>query len=79
MDDKLINILKTVFNLTDEEFSPELRRSDVVSWDSLQHMALVFELEAGYAIKMDVQDIMGLESFPDITALLIAKGALDGE
>ena len=74
MDQKLQDILKKIFSLSEGEWSPNLTRSDISSWDSLKHMDLVVTLEKEYNTRLDVREIMSMKSFPDITALLQSKG-----
>lgn len=76
MDSKLAGILRTVFNLTEQEFGEHLAKDDVSGWDSLKHMELVVTLEKEYGISLEMQEIVALQSVPDIVALLRARGAI---
>ncbi|NND81381.1 MAG: acyl carrier protein [Gammaproteobacteria bacterium] len=74
MNDSLRSLLQTVFNLADAEFSDALTAEDVSSWDSLGHMDLVASLEKEYAVSLSMQEIIELQSFADVIAVLRKKG-----
>lgn len=79
MNDYLRAYLKTVFNLTDAEFSESLSMEDISSWDSLTHMDLITGLENEFKITLTMQDIIEMRSFPSIVKTLSDKGiSLEG-
>lgn len=70
MDDKLSQILKNVFTLSDKEFRDDLAKEDISNWDSLRHMDLIATIEAEYDITLSMQDILAINSFPVLTEIL---------
>jgi len=73
MNKKLDIFLKATFDLTDEEYSEILTKDDIANWDSLKHMVLVTSLEREFNIILDVQEIVNMQSFPDIIQILKEK------
>ena len=57
---KLSSIIP-VFNL--EKFNEKLKYNDIPEWDSIGHMTLMSELEEGFNISMDTDDIIDFSSF----------------
>ena len=50
-----------VFNL--EKFNEKLKYNDIPEWDSIGHMTLMSELEEGFNISIDTDDIIDFSSF----------------
>lgn len=76
MEDRLNNVLKYVFDLTDEELTKDLSRADIAKWDSLTHMDLVVTLEREYNVNFDIDDIIAINSIESIRSILKEKGVL---
>ena len=57
---KLSSIIP-VFNL--EKFNEKLKYNDIPEWDSIGHMTLVADLEEGFNISMDADDVIDFSSF----------------
>lgn len=73
MNRRLAAILAEVFRLRESEIRPDLRKSDVGTWDSLKQMDLVMTLEREYAVNLEIPDILRMVSVADIIELLQAK------
>jgi len=54
-------IIIPVFN--SEKFNEKLKYNDIPEWDSIGHMTLMSELEEGFNISMDTDDIIDFSSF----------------
>ena len=56
-----LSIIIPVFN--SEKFNEKLKYNDIPEWDSIGHMTLMSELEEGFNISMDTDDIIDFISF----------------
>ena len=74
MDKRLTQVLADVFGVPTQHIVPELKKSDVGSWDSLKQMDLVLSLEREYALTLEITDIIRLLSIGDIITVLKEKG-----
>lgn len=74
MDKKLQETLADVFGIKAADITPDLRKDDVETWDSLKQMDLVISLEKAYDISLDITDIVGMVSVQAIMDALERKG-----
>jgi acyl carrier protein len=74
MNRKLAEILAEVFGLPIAAIQPDLKKSEVGTWDSLKQMDLVVSLEREYGIALDIPDILRMVSVAAIIAVLADKG-----
>lgn len=74
MKKRLVSVLANVFGLKDEQITPELKKGDVGSWDSLKQMDLVISLEREFNIVLEIQDIIKMDSVSNIVDVLRNKG-----
>ncbi len=76
MDEKLLKILGSVFELKEFQISLELKKDDIDSWDSLKQMDLVVSIEEGYGIVLEMEEIVKMKSVQTIVDVLKNKGLL---
>jgi acyl carrier protein len=71
MDQKILEILKRVFNLdtVDETCS----QTTCEKWDSLNHLNLIVELEDGFDMEFEPEEIAEMKSFTAIRKTIISK------
>lgn len=71
MKEKIIEILKDVFETenVDENSSQE----NIESWDSMHQLSLAFELESGFNISFEPEEIAKMKSVDDIVNILSVK------
>ena len=50
-------------SIDDSKFNEEIKYNDIPEWDSIGHMTLMSELEEGFSITMDTDDIVDFSSF----------------
>ena len=70
MSEKLTAILMQVFDIEEDEAAQDLTREDVSKWDSLTHMDLVLTLENEFDIRLEVDDIIAMQSLDKIRQIL---------
>ena len=74
MNNKLAELLAEIFRLRVPEIQPDLKQTEVETWDSLKQMDLVVSLEQEYGIELDIPDILRMNSVAEIMAVLREKG-----
>ncbi len=73
MENRVINLVKKVFKLNDNQISINTKESDINNWDSLGHLNLILELEKEFNIKINVIDALKLDNIKDIVTYLENK------
>ncbi len=74
MNENLTRLLANVFSLRETDINLELKKDDIGNWDSLRQMDLVTSLERDFNIVLELDDIVRLNSFADVVAVLTEKG-----
>ncbi|VVB63229.1 Acyl carrier protein [uncultured archaeon] len=72
--EKLKQLLTDVFLLEPEEFSFDLKRSDIDSWDSLGTVAMAVGVQESFGHHMKPEEAVAIASVQDIVRYLEAKG-----
>lgn len=71
MEEKILEILKTVFEL--ETVDRTCSQDTCEKWDSMAQLNLVVELEAEFSINIEPEEISELQSFEDIVRIVSEK------
>jgi len=53
----------TSFSLTDDQLDEDLEYNGISEWDSIGHMELMAELEEGFQITLEMDDIIDFSSY----------------
>tara|TARA_Y100000591_G_C21520119_1_gene538917 strand:- start:7 stop:234 length:228 start_codon:yes stop_codon:yes gene_type:complete len=61
--DKYKKIFQESLNISDKDFSENLKYNDIPEWDSIGHMTLIAALEENYNISIETDDIVDFSSF----------------
>ena len=61
--DKYIKIFIKSFSIEKKVFNEKLKYNDIPEWDSIGHMSLMSDLEEGFNISIDTDDIIDFSSF----------------
>ena len=72
IDDKIKNIMETVFKTSVQEISDDSTPHSIKSWDSLKHINLIIALEEEFDLKLEEDEIAAMVSFPIISATIQA-------
>lgn len=67
-------IFRDVLEVPDLELTRELSARDVPSWDSLNHITLIVELEALSGLSFSTDELIDLQNVGDFLDLMVAKG-----
>lgn len=68
--DKLKQLLIDVFLLTDDQFSFDLRKDSVDTWDSLGVVSLAVGIQETFGYHFTPEEATGIEGVADIITLL---------
>lgn len=71
MKEKIIEIMKTIFESTDVDESTTPDKLE--NWDSLRHMNLVVALEEEFGVEFDEDDIVEMLSLDAIMKVIESK------
>jgi acyl carrier protein len=71
MDQKILEILKRVFNL--DTVDNTCSQATCEKWDSLNHLNLIVELEDEFDIEFEPEEIAEMKSFTAIRKTIISK------
>ena len=60
---KYIDIFIKSLSIDKKKFNEKLKYNDIPEWDSIGHMTLMSELEEGFKISIETDDIIDFSSF----------------
>tara|TARA_B110000908_G_C10087027_1_gene372211 strand:- start:141 stop:365 length:225 start_codon:yes stop_codon:yes gene_type:complete len=68
MEEKILNIIKDVFEL--EDIDNNISQDNCIKWDSLNHLNLILEIEMEFDVSFDPEEIAEIKSASNILSLL---------
>lgn len=71
---KLTHVFSSVLGIPESSVVPELSPQNAPSWDSLNAIILLTEIEKAFQTKFDFNEAMSIKSFGDVLALVASKG-----
>ena len=71
---KLTKIFSNVLGIDETKITPELSPENNSSWDSLNAIVLLTEMEKVYAIKFTMKEAMAVKNFGDVEKLIVSHG-----
>ena len=71
----LRDIASKVFGIDKDEVTEELEYQSIPSWDSINHLELVTELESEFNVEFEMDDIIAMESIAKIRKILLSLSA----
>jgi acyl carrier protein len=74
--DEVLNWLAEVFNEPPGSIAADAKKDDVGGWDSLGVLMLMADLDEKFSIQLDEKEIEGLQSVPEMLAMLKRHGKL---
>lgn len=72
--DRLKKIFSSVLGIPLESVGSELSPQNTPSWDSLNAIMLVTEIESAFGVKFTYDEVMSVRNFSDVVALVTSKG-----
>ena len=73
-NEKLAELLTEVFLLEPDEFSLDLKRENVETWDSLGIVAMAVGIQEEFGYHFTPEEATGIQSVKDIITILTSKG-----
>ncbi len=70
---ELTPVFRDVFMDDGLQIRPEMKAGDVLGWDSLTNISLMFAVQAHFGIKLSTRDIESLANIGDLVACVAAK------
>lgn len=70
MEDRIKNIMGTVFNIPVDEINNESSPDTIESWDSLKHISLVVALEDEFRVEFSTDEIAEMLNFKLIIQIM---------
>ena len=61
--DKYIKIFTNSLSIDKKKFNEKIKYNDIPEWDSIGHMTLMSDLEDGFNISINTDDIIDFSSF----------------
>ena len=74
MTESLNSIISSIFSINSNEINDKINLQDLDTWDSMNHMVLIAELEDAFNIQFTGDEIADIKSILDIKVILKAKG-----
>ena len=66
MEDKIRKLMARILKVNPEQIENESAIGDIDSWDSLNHLKIISEIEKEFSIQFTPDVLMDLEDFSDI-------------
>ena len=71
---KLTNIFSSVLGIPEDTVNTELSPENTPSWDSLNAIVLVSEVEKAFNIRFSYDEVMAVKNYKEVEGLIRAKG-----
>ncbi|HET6891212.1 MAG TPA: acyl carrier protein, partial [Pyrinomonadaceae bacterium] len=68
------NLLSEVLQMPASKITNDIAMKDVDAWDSLKHMELIVLLEQTFAIELNFDEIVAMQSVGEIKRVLRERG-----
>ena len=75
-EDQGLDWLAEVFNEPRDNITPETRRDDIASWDSLGVLTLMADLDDKFDLVLSDQEMRPMQAIGDILAVLRERGKI---
>jgi len=68
--EKVRAIAARIFQLDASSLTLDMGPDDIESWDSLNHLRLITEVESAFAVHLSMQQIQNIHSLDDLVAVV---------
>lgn len=72
--DRLKHVFASVLGISKDSITPELSPQTTPTWDSLNAIVLITEIEKEFSVTFAYAEAMGVKNFGDVVALVQSKG-----
>lgn len=73
MNERLRTIMAEVLDISPSEIEPDMRRSDVDSWDSMNHLRLITAIEAEFGATLSMEEIADVQTPAALDRIVSAR------
>ena len=73
MKDKIRKTIAKFLSVDEKIIKDETGPGDLAEWDSLAHQGLILELENVFKLKLEIDDVLEMESLEDIVEIIENK------
>ena len=73
MNDKIKNIMASVFDVKSENIQDSSSPDTIPNWDSMKHIDLILSLEEEFNLEFDEKEISEMMSFKNIKNIINLK------
>lgn len=73
MNERLRSIMAEVLDLPPAEIEPNMRRGDVESWDSMNHLRLITAIEAEFGATLSMDEIADIQTPAALDRIVSAR------
>ena len=74
MEKKTEALMADLFGIKKEDITDSLTMKNTDGWDSLKHMELIVSIEQTFAIELEFEEIVAMQTLKDIKRILTEKG-----
>lgn len=74
-NDKVVSAFAKVLGIPTERISDDLRYASIPQWDSIAHMAVISALEEQFAIMIDMDDVIDMNTVGKAREIVRKYGA----
>ena len=71
---KLTHVFSSVLGIDEALVTPELSPENAPTWDSLNAIILLTEIEKAFNTRFAYEEAMEIRTFADVVALVLSKG-----
>ena len=68
LKDRIKNVMSATLEIPVSDVNEDTSSETLVNWDSLKHMNLIIALEEEFSVKLSIDQIIEMKSFPAICA-----------
>lgn len=70
VEEKLKDIFTTLFTLSKDEIRPESSPETIQTWDSVQNLHMIMEIEETFGISITEDDVERMKTFSDVAKVI---------
>jgi acyl carrier protein len=78
MEQRVEELIASLFDMRREDVTDCLAMRNTDGWDSLKHIELVVSIEETFGVRLELDDIVAMQTLKDIKRILREKG-VNGE
>ena len=71
--DEIREVMSEILHVSPDDIAPDTSRSDIETWDSVEHLNLMLAMEERFGISLEVEDLSKMTSVPAIQEVLAEK------